>query len=378
MRGAVVALALVCACSSNVSGPPDEQEPVMDDDPVVDDDPPPGPVCGEIDRTVRTVYVSGAGGIQRFDFDPESATLTLRDTVTVAGGGNPSFLAFSPTKSVVYAADEGNGRVLAYAIADSGALSPLNDVNAQGGPAHVAVDGGGQHVFIANFGAGTVHAFDVAANGSLSASQQTVTLSFGAHQVALHPSKNVAYVPVRDNGCVYVFDVASGRLTNQREIAVADDPGPRHVLVHPTLAVAYLINEFSGTVIAYAVNADGSLGTGATAVNLLETPIPNASAAELQLSPNGKFLYGSVRGTSNVIAVLSVAADGALTRLANVSAHGMKPRHFSVDPSGHWMFVANQDSDDVSVFAVDCETGALTYRTTVTTGDQPQFVMMRP
>jgi 6-phosphogluconolactonase len=39
---------------------------------------------------------------------------------------------------------------------------------------------------------------------------------------------------------------------------------------------------------------------------------------------------------------------------------GKKPRDFCIDPTGKFLLVANQDSDNVVIFRRDLQTGALT------------------
>jgi 6-phosphogluconolactonase len=83
------------------------------------------------------------------------------------------------------------------------------------------------------------------------------------------------------------------------------------------------------------------------------------STAEVQVHPTGKFLYGSNRG-HDTIAVFSIAADGRLTLLENISTQGKIPRNFSIDPSGKFLLAANQDTDTIVVFRIDAKTGRLT------------------
>jgi 6-phosphogluconolactonase len=71
-------------------------------------------------------------------------------------------------------------------------------------------------------------------------------------------------------------------------------------------------------------------------------------------------LYVSNRG-HNSIAVFSVTEKtGALALEQVVATGGAWPRNFSLDPTGRWLLVANQQSDSVIVFARDQESGRLT------------------
>jgi 6-phosphogluconolactonase len=83
-------------------------------------------------------------------------------------------------------------------------------------------------------------------------------------------------------------------------------------------------------------------------------------AAEIQVHPNGKFLYASNRGHDS-IAVFSIdPARGTLTPVAYVPTQGKAPRYFAIDPTGSRLLVANQNSGNIVVFQIDPVTGRLT------------------
>ena len=84
------------------------------------------------------------------------------------------------------------------------------------------------------------------------------------------------------------------------------------------------------------------------------------STAEIQVHPNGRFVYGSNRGHNSIVVFRRDRRSGALTLVEHVSTLGKTPRHFAVDPSRKWLIVANQNSDSIVVFRVDQKTGRLT------------------
>ena len=87
----------------------------------------------------------------------------------------------------------------------------------------------------------------------------------------------------------------------------------------------------------------------------------DTGAAALHLSPDGKFLYASNRANANDLAIYSVDAQaGTLTPVGHQNSSGIKPRDFCIDPTGKFLVVANQDSDNLVIFKRDPETGALT------------------
>ena len=86
-----------------------------------------------------------------------------------------------------------------------------------------------------------------------------------------------------------------------------------------------------------------------------------AGSADVHVSPDGKFLYASNRGTSNTIAIFRINQQtGKLTLIAHQSTLGQTPRNFNFDPTGNYLLVANQNSDQVIIFKRDQVTGLLT------------------
>jgi 6-phosphogluconolactonase len=83
------------------------------------------------------------------------------------------------------------------------------------------------------------------------------------------------------------------------------------------------------------------------------------SGAEVQITPDGKFLYGSNRGHNSIVIYAIDPATGRLTLVGHEGTQGRIPRHFEVDPTGRYLIVANQDTDNLVMFYIDPATGRL-------------------
>ncbi len=394
LRGVVLST-LFIACSSNVGGDPgihgdtdhDGGDDLLPADQVGDtdtagdgDDDGPGDDGDPAPPADRFVYVSGRGGLQRFRFNVTTATLTLESTTPA--GNNPSFLAFSQARSIVYVADEDGHEVRAFTIGTNAALTPLGQTRPTGGgTAHVSIDKSDGYVFLANYGEGTVRAYPLNPDGSISNTPQTLTAGANAHAIVEGPTNHVVYVPCLGDDKVAQFSFTSNTLAFISDVSLdvgPGDEGPRHIAIHPSKPLVYVLNELNSTLVAFSISGDGTLTNARTPVSTLPSTFTNAnSGAEVQVAPSGNFVYTSNRGR-NSIAIFSIANDGAATLLTDEGTRGGRPRHFSIDASGAWLFVANQDSDNVAVFSVDQTTGLLTHRSTVATGNEPQFVALVP
>jgi 6-phosphogluconolactonase len=83
------------------------------------------------------------------------------------------------------------------------------------------------------------------------------------------------------------------------------------------------------------------------------------STAEVALSPDNRFLYGSNRGHNSIVVFAVDQSTGRLTHVQNESTQGKTPRHFAVEPTGQWLLAENQGSDTVVVFRIDPRSGRL-------------------
>lgn len=338
-----------------------------------------------------TVYVgtytrnSESKGIYRFTLDLDSGKLASAGEP--AESVNPSFLAFHPNGRFLYAANEvsdfpekGAGAVSAFAIdAKTGALTLLNQQSSKGsGPCHLSVDLGGAHVLVANYGGGSVAVLPVEKDGTLKPAtsfRQHAGSSVNpkrqagphAHSVNLDRAGRRAFVADLglDKLFVYAFERASGELREleAQSFRTAPGAGPRHVAVSQDGRFVYVINEMTLTITALAYNGDsGALKEVQTVSTLPDGTAASSdySTAEVVVSPDGAFLYGSNRGHDSLAIFAIDRPSGKLTLVGHQSTLGKTPRNFAIDPTGAYLLAANQNSDTVAVFKIDRATGKLT------------------
>jgi 6-phosphogluconolactonase len=240
----------------------------------------------------------------------------------------------------------------------------------------LAVDQTGKWLVAANYGGGSVSAFPIKSDGSLgeatgfvqhagaSVNQQRQKEPH-AHSVNFSPDNR--FVLVSDLGLdqvmIYRLDPVKGTLSanNPAFAKVKSGAGPRHFAFHPNKRFGYVINEIDSTVTAFSYQpSNGTLEEVQTISTLPKDYTGKSYTAEIEVHPNGRFLYGSNRGHDS-IAVFSIdPRKGNLTTLEQTSTQGKTPRNFAIDPSGSYLFAANQGSDNIVMFKIDQKTGKLT------------------
>jgi 6-phosphogluconolactonase len=272
-------------------------------------------------------------------------------------------------------------QLVAFAIdRATGGLTMLNKIASNGdGPAFIGVDRGGKYVLVANYNAGSTGIFKIGADGMLGSSTDVKMPGMNAHMIVTDPSNRFAFVPCLGSDYVaqYRFDASAGTMTasSPPQVMTKAGAGPRHLAFHPTGPYAYLINEKGSTMIAYTLSASAGTLTEMQSLSTLPTTFSGQNkGAEVVVSPDGNFVYGSNRGHDS-IAIFSVAAGtGTLTLVGHQSTGGSTPRSFSIDPSGNFLLVANQDSDNIVTFKIDRSTGMLGQMKVTAVSKGPEFV----
>ncbi len=329
---------------------------------------------------VGTYTTSSAGkseGIYVYKFNSSTGAATYLNKVVTE---NPSYLAISPNQKFVYAVNEGakdKGSIAAFSFdKTNGSLTYLNSQPGGGDhPCYVAIDKTGKWVTSGNYSGGSLALFPVAKNGKLGAATSVVKHEGysvnNQRQTAPHVhatvfSKDNKYLFVPDLGLdkvmIYSFNARKGKLAPAKIPFHMTEAGagPRHFDFSPDGRFAYLLEELSGSVSAYSYKK----GELHLLQNISALPVDYngpVGSADIHVSPDGKFLYASNRGESNTIAIFNVNPQtGMLAPVAHQTTLGKTPRNFNFDPTGNFLLVGNQNSDEIVIFKRDKETGLLT------------------
>jgi 6-phosphogluconolactonase len=279
----------------------------------------------------------------------------------------------------VYSVSEGgDGKGISAFSFDnaSGKLTFLNTGSAGGnGPCYISVDDKKQIVFTGNYGGGSLSATRLNADGSLSQDIQAIQHEGSSvnksrqdkphvHSVVLSPDNRYLLVPDLGTDRVNVYNVEAGKpkiLTPASPAFASANPGggPRHLTFHPNGKHAYLILEMEGAIAAFDYK-NGKLEPKQSITMLAPGFNGKVGAADIHISPDGKFLYGSNRGEANEIVIYAIDKNGKLTYAGRQGDLINTPRNFAIDPTGNFLLVANQNGNDIVIFKRDQKTGLLT------------------
>ncbi len=314
-------------------------------------------------------------GIYVYEFDAASGKVIPRNKAT--GLNNPSYLALSRDEKFLYSVSEGGpgrGAVSAFSFDKrTGALNLLNSKSSMGdGPCYVTVDKKNKNVFVANYSGGSFAVLPILNDGSLGDAVQSITFTSNgigkgqqekphAHSAVLSPDEKYLYVNDLGNDEILSYKYspkASKPLSPAQVIKLPQGSGPRHFDFHPNKKFAYSLQELTCDVAAYHYK-NGELTFLQSISGLPAGYTGRRWSADIHVSPDGKFLYSSNRDDANDIAIFSIQQDGTLVTVGRQSTLGRVPRNFAIDPSGNYLLVANQNSDNIVIFKRDKNTGLL-------------------
>lgn len=313
-------------------------------------------------------------GIYSFTLDKQEGKII--DVKAAAKLGNPTYLAVSKNKQNLYSVSQDGeaGGIAAYSINEAtGQLSPLNHQETVGTPpCHVSVDSQNRFALAAYYHRGLVEAYPLSEDSGGLNPVQAFAQHEGsgpdprqdrarAHFAGFTPDEK--YIAVVDLGIdkIVTYELTSGKLSEISSLSVKPGSGPRHLIFHPNNKFAYCMTEFSSEVIVLKYNSENGQFTQLQTIPTIPGDFTeNNQGSAIHISSDGRFVYAGNRG-HNTIAVFRVNQEtNELSFVEYTSTEGNWPRDFVLDPSEKFIVASNQESDNLSLYSRDTETGKLT------------------
>ena len=329
-----------------------------------------------------SAFASGdeGGAIRAYSFDPQAGRLVhMQDANDIE---NPFFLAVSPNRQHLYAVhatkfggDESEA-VKSYRIGPGGQLTSLNVKPTRGtASCYLDVDATGKTLVAANYSSGSVVALPVLENGQLGDPSSFIQHAGNsvnpsrqdaphAHCSVISPDNRFVFVADLglDQILTYQLDPAAAKLTPgfQPFVRTEAGTGPRHLTFHPNGQWLYVINEIGNTVTRYDYESKRGILVERQTISTVPKGFSGVShTADVKVTPNGRFLYGTNRGHDS-IACYRIDDDGELALLEIVPSGGNGPQNLAITPGGECLICANMPGHNVVVFRIDGEHGTLT------------------
>lgn len=329
-------------------------------------------------------YFQGARGVglSVYSFNEDDLeTVKLAETDAV---DNPSFLSVSEDGRRVYA----NSEVFAWreglttAFGFNRRTNMLSHVNTQATlgsiTAHNMITRDGTKLLVSNYAMGeggpdrSVVVFGIRADGGLTSPLASVAhRGRGPDAERQERSHAHSFTEILQGGIAVAADLGLDQLVSYRlgsdgtldrisETALPSGSGPRHVALHPNGRLVFVSNELNSTISSLALDAEtGELTLIETYPAVPEAACTGNHCADIQIAPDGRFIYGSNRGHDSIVIFAVNDHDGTLSLVGHMPCGGATPRNLALTPSGNRLFSANQNADRISIFHRDPQSGEL-------------------
>jgi 6-phosphogluconolactonase len=333
------------------------------------------------------VYVSNAASkeIYALAMNRESGELSMLDKMPVPGTDKPSPasmpMAVSPDRRFLYAALRSDTFPASTFAIDraSGRLTHLATTPLQDSMAYIITDRTGRYLLAASYPGNKLTINPIDEQGHIvEKTTQIIPDRPKSHCILLDATNKYCYATSLGSDIVmeWKFDPATGTLSpnGPGEVHTKPGAGPRHMALHPNGRFLYLITETTDTVGACAIApASGTLTelqfVDARPAGFTDQP----AAADLHVTPDGRFLYGSERKTSTLAGYRIDADKGALSPIGHFPTE-KTPRGFNIDPRGRFLLSVGLDSNAMTVYRIDPQSGALTSLKQYPMGEQPNWI----
>ena len=313
-------------------------------------------------------------GIYVYEFDANTGDFSLKNnTENIL---NPSYLTVSNDTKFVYSVSENDKKSTASAFkfdSKSGKIDFINSEFSKGQNGCYIINDE-KNIITANYSSGSISVFGKKSDGSIAEVKQVVQ-HIGksinekrqdaphAHMVYFSPDKK--YVLANDLGTdkVYTYQYNPNSTTEVLKLKSSFDvkpgSGPRHLIFSKDGKYVYVLQELDGTITSFSY-AKGLLKKVSETTVVSSDFKGDIGAADIHISPDGKFLYATNRGTANDISVFKILINGKLEFVQRTSTLGKGPRNFNIDPTGNFLLVGHQYTNAIVIFKRDQKTGMLT------------------
>lgn len=338
---------------------------------------------GSLTRSMPQYGAANGQGITRLGFDEQTGWLSALDVV--GGVDDTAWLVTDAARGRLYSTCEITGTresaIATYSVEPTG-LRLINRQPTLGNEAcHASISSDGKFLLVANYNGAnpagwpdhSLSVFPIASDGSLRAAVASVRHQGSGPNAARQTTAHAhCVVPAPSGDIVYVADLgidklvayrlgADGSLTHDpvRDFTLPPGLGPRHLVFSAEGRSIFMVSELIPTVVSLAIDPDTGALTQRDAFSIPSLDGGIVQPAGILLTADGRHLFVGLRVCNEILGLAIDATTGKLTQTGRWPSGGATPRDFAFSPSGRHLVVANQDSDRLTVFAIDQAAGTL-------------------
>ena len=282
----------------------------------------------------------------------DAGALALLQTVDVPGQVQP--MTLHPDKTHLYVGVRPAFGIVSYRIEADGTLQQAGMAPLPGSPTHISTDLQGRYLFSASYSGNCASISPIGHDGVVTAPIQQIDGLSAPHSANIDPTNQLVLVPCLKEDRIRLFNLSlAGQLTPhaQEAVDIAAGAGPR-----------------------LAISENGGKYTVTQTLDIMPDDFDGTRwAADIHITPNGRFLYTSDR-TASILTLFSVSEDGGTLSVVGYYPTETQPRGFNIDHSGRFVISSGQKSDHIAVHEIDQASGELTTLARYPVGKGPMWV----
>ncbi|MCD8140871.1 MAG: lactonase family protein [Planctomycetaceae bacterium] len=311
-----------------------------------------------------------------------------------------SALAVHPDGRTLYVALANPPQIASLAVSSrTGQMQVLSVVPAPAKLSYITTDRAGRFLLGASYSGDIACSLPISPLGLVQGHPAAVLRpGRNPHCIVVDHANRFVYIPClgSDQVGIYRFDAATGEFAPAAApvVLTAREAGPRHLAISPDNRFAHLVCELNGDVVTHVLDPVTGGLSAKEAVSLLHptrplppssytpptnepagenSPEPVAWAADISLTPDGRFLYASERTHSTLTCFAVDVVSGRLD-YAGIFETEQRPRNFAIDPKGGFLVAAGEKSHHFAAYRIDRDTGGLSPCGRVEVGRKPVWV----
>lgn len=324
-------------------------------------------------------------GLSLFTFDDRTGQLSFLHSYT--GIDMPTFQAFNKESSLLYSVSEIREKEGSVQTFRFDPLSPepfiLVGTILSGGnsPCHLALSPDRKFLALSNYADGVFTLYALDSIGNIASVATYKRFSGIGHDPVRQEGPHIhSALWTSDSKNLFVADLGLDRLIHYSRPEwsfpsfkkVPLGTGPRHMAISSGNHYLYVAGELSNHIVVYRIDKFDSCFTHLQTIATLPSAfLFENTVADLHLSLDNRYLYCSNRGHDSIVTYAVNSETGMLTFISYTPTQGQEPRNFALSPDGKWLVVANGSSNSVVSFPIDPYSGVPGSAASTTTLKEP-------
>lgn len=328
-------------------------------------------------KYIYIIYVSipKKHTIQVFKFNTLKKVKKIQEIYT---NGEIQPIQLSTKKKKLYAGIRNHARITTYNINSKGLLKLNSEIKTYGNSNHIFIDKYEKYLFNSSYGNNSISCHLLNKKGIPEKIYTFKKKVLGCHSSIIDKSNNFLFFTALKLNTTFIYDIQNiNKLfkININNLKHSKNYGPRHLSIHPNNKYLYILNELNSTITVWNIKkiVHKNSSKYIQKINIIPINLKKKWAADIHISPCGKFLYASERATST-ISLFQININTGKLQFIKIYETEIQPRSFNIDKKGKYLIIAGQRSNSISIYSINKKNGFLNKKIKFSTMNEPLWI----